>query len=192
MDNPAEPKQRNVKAYWHAYHDGESPLGFVDRDERIWEIDTIKSKTESPKQIAWRKHLLRKEPIEGLPEDLVAAGQQLNAARQQWDAAWQQLDAAGQQLNAAWQQLNAAGQQLNAAWQQLNAAWQQLNAAEQQLDAAGQQLSAAGQQLSAAGQQWDAAVERHLPLLVELHAKYCGCPWTPENSNIFNFMPEAF
>ena len=97
MDNPAEPKQRNVKAYWHAYHDGESPLGFVDRDERIWEIDTIKSKTESPKQIAWRKHLLRKEPIEGLPEDLVAAGQQLNAA-----GSWARHGSSGTRHGSSW------------------------------------------------------------------------------------------
>jgi hypothetical protein len=37
-----------------------------------------------------------------------------------------------------------------------------------------------------------AAAERYLPLLIEFHAKHCGCPWTPENDNIFDFMPEAF
>jgi hypothetical protein len=90
----------------------------------------------------------------------------LPEAIQQADAAHQQAYAACQQAYAAWEQAYAAWEQAYAAWEQAYAAWKQVDAAYQQ------------------------AIIDHLPEIMALHTVECGCPWTPENNNIFNYMPE--
>ena len=58
---------------WHAYHDGSSPLFFIESfDSRMNTIDTVKALKETPAQIARRKQLFKL--FEGeLPAELVKA-----------------------------------------------------------------------------------------------------------------------
>ena len=37
--------------------------------------------------------------------------------------------------------------------------------------------------------EFDKAVKAHLPKILKLHSKECGCAWTPNNRNIFSYMP---
>jgi hypothetical protein len=155
---------------WHGHHQAKSPIEILygSFEDRLHMIETVKLQEENPQKVAWRKKLFKlvKGP---LPE-----------AIQQADAACWQADAAQEQADAAWQQTYATQEQAYAAFQQASAAFQQASATYWQADAAREQADAA----------WKQAIINHLPEIMALHAVECGCPWTSENNNIFNYMPE--
>ena len=153
--------QNKTYIAWHAHHECPSPLEFLIESfaSRLKIIKTVKAEKETPKQIEIRLKLFKL--VKGkLPSGLVAAHKQLDAAEKQWDAAYEQWEAA----------------------------YKQLVAAEKQWAAADKQLDAACKQWDAAYKQWKAAIKEHMPAILKLHAKECGCGWTPEQPNIFEYM----
>ena len=168
---------------WHWHHEAELPLeiNFGTLEDRLRDIDSIKSISETPDQIARRKQLIK--VFEGeLPEWLQPA----NAEYRKADAEWQKADAECRKANAECRKANAEYRKANAERQKADAEWQKANA---ELQKAYAELHKADAEWHKADAEWQKVLRAHLPELMELHREQCGCGWTPENRNIFSYKP---
>jgi len=118
-------------AVWHAYHQSDFPLNFLNEsfEYRLHIIKTMRAEDDIPEKLATHLKLFKK--VEGdLPPTL----------KELWEAerAWKEED--------VWP-----------GWEVALYVWQE-------------------------------AKEKARPEIIRLHAEQCGCPWTPDNNNIFEYM----
>jgi hypothetical protein len=157
---------------WHGHHQAKFPIEILGEtfENRLCIIETVKLQEENPQKIAWRKKLF-KLVIGLLPE---AVQQAMTAYQQAFNDRWQAIGDYYQIYDLFWQ--------AKANYKEVNAADQQIYDAYRQTDAAYEKAKATCQQV----------IKDHLPEIMALHAVECGCPWTPENNNIFDYMPNQF
>ena len=103
------------------------------------------------------------------PEPVLQAKAEYHKAEDEYDKAWDEYDKAWDEFDKAWAEYRKAEAELDKARAAWNKAWAELNKARAE---------------------FDKAVKAHLPKILKLHSKECGCAWTPNNRNIFSYMPE--
>jgi len=161
---------------WHWHHEAELPLeiNLGTLEDRLRDIDSIKSISETPDQIARRKQLIK--VFEGeLSEWLQQANAELHKVYAEWqkaDAEWHKAYADRHKADADWHKAYADRQKADAELQKAYAEWKKADADRHKAYA-----------------EWQKSIKEHLPELMELHKVQCGCGWTPENRNIFSYKP---
>jgi len=175
---------------WHWHHEAELPLeiNFGTLEDRLRDIDSIKSISETPDQIARRKQLIK--VFEGeLPEWLQPADADRHKAYAELhkaNAEWHKADADRHKADAEWHKAYADRQKADAELQKAYAEWNKAYADWQKANA---ELQKAYADWHKAYAEWQKSIKEHLPELMELHKVQCGCGWTLENRNIFNYKP---
>ena len=196
---------------WHFHHEAELPLEINSGtlESRLRDIDSIKSISETPDQILRRKQLIK--VFEGeLPEWLQPADaerrkadaecrkanaeyRKANAECRKANAECQKANAEYRKADAEWQKADAERRKANAECQKAYAEWQKADAERRKANAECRKANAECQKANAeyrkADAEWHKALRAHFPELMELHREQCGCGWTPENRNIFNYKP---
>ena len=153
---------------WHGHHEAQSPIEILPEsfDSRMKTIETVKAKEETPEQITRRKQLFRLV-IGPLPP------------------AWQKAYAEWRKAYAEWQEAYAVWRKAHAEWRKADAALRKADAVREKADAVREEAYAAWQKAYAA------FISSHYAEIMALHAKQCGCGWTPTNRNIFKYKDEA-
>ena len=190
---------------WHGHHQAEFPIEVLPEsyESRLKTIETIKSLEETPQKIAWRKKLFKvvigplPAPVQDAVDKLSKAWAELNKAwdeydkaRDEYDQAWAEFGKAWAAWNKAWAEYDKAGAEYDKAWAEYDKARAAWDRARAECDKAGVEYRKARAECDKAGVEFDKAVKAHLPKILKLHSKECGCAWTPNNRNIFSYMPE--
>lgn len=158
----------NTCIVWHGHHCANLPIELLGGsfEDRLRTIEIVKSLEENPQKVAWRKQLF-KLVIGPLPE------------------AVQQACVTNWQAYAAWLQARTVRGQAYDAWRLEGQTYDALELARR----VGARTHYIWHQSSLTLQQ---VMIDYLPEIMALHTIECGCPWTIENRNIFNYMPKDF
>ena len=169
---------------WHGHHEAEFPIEVLPEsyESRLKTIETIKSLEETPQKIAWRKKLF-KGVIGPLPASVQDAVDKLSKSGAAWDRARAECDKAWDEFDKARDEYVKARAEYDKAWDEFDKAWAEYRKAEAELDKARAAWNKAWDE-------YDKAFRDNLSEMMELHSKECGCAWTPNNRNIFSYMPE--
>lgn len=175
-------RKRKIVPCWHSHHDGSTPVGFVDFDERVEDIRRNKPQREHAIRFKYFHRVKGK-----LPKKFVTAGRAYSEAEWACEKAGRAYNNTWRDYNKAWLAYSKVVRDYNKTWRDYNKAVMAYNKTWLDYGKAGRAYDKAARAYNEAERAYDEAARECLPKIMALHTVECGCPWTPQNSNILKF-----